>query len=105
MIDDRSELPPPSDVLEALVKVTSSAEFEGAGRLKEFLTYVVTETLDGRGHMILGKRIAQDVYGRRAEHDSETANVEAASSFSPSLAMTEPSACLAILPVSRLRVS
>ena len=63
------------DVLNALEKVLSSKEFEGAGRLKEFLTYVVRESLDGRGHMILGKRIAEDVYGRPMERDNGTANV------------------------------
>lgn len=35
----------------------------------------MTEKLSGRGEKIMGKSIAQDVYGRRAEKDIATANV------------------------------
>ncbi len=63
------------DSLIALERVLASEEFNGADRLKEFLTYVVQESISGRGDKILGKRIAQDVYGRDTSRESETANV------------------------------
>ncbi len=63
------------EIVEALNKALSSEEFDGADRLKDFLTYVVQESVEGRGGEILGKRIAQDVYGRSAAQDSMTANV------------------------------
>jgi len=56
---------------QALNRVLRSSEFANATRLKEFLTYIVTETCGGRGDMILGKTIAQDVYGRGADADGK----------------------------------
>lgn len=63
------------EISEALERVLVSEEFAGADRLKEFLTYIVKETLEDRGDNILGKRIAHDVYGRDKEEDFSTANV------------------------------
>jgi len=56
----------------ALNSVLSSDEFSGADRLKEFLQYVVTEDLAGRGAMLRAKTIAVDVYRRQSgEADAE----------------------------------
>lgn len=46
--------------LEAIV---TSEQLAKAERLKSFLSYVVEEAIAGRSGMILGKTIAQDVYG------------------------------------------
>lgn len=62
-------------VANALHRVVSSKTFAGADRLKEFLQYIVQQSLEGRGDKILGKHIAQDVYGRLSEKDIATANV------------------------------
>lgn len=62
-------------MLDALDRVLASKEFSGADRLRAFLSYVVTESVEGRGDKILGKRIAQDVYERRSQEDIATANV------------------------------
>ena len=51
-------------VRDALERALASPEFVHAKRLREFLSYVVTETLEGRGEQISGRTIAQDVYGR-----------------------------------------
>lgn len=51
-------------ISEALEKVLESPEFSHAKRLREFLNYVVSETLAGRKDQISGRTIAQDVYGR-----------------------------------------
>ncbi|MEP2530689.1 hypothetical protein [Shimia sp.] len=49
---------------DAVSRILTSPEFRQANRLKEFLSYVVTETVDGRGAEISGRTIAQDVYHR-----------------------------------------
>ena len=61
----------PTLIEQALARVLDSDEFANATRLKEFLAYVVKETCAGRGNMILGKNIAQDVYARGADADGK----------------------------------
>lgn len=56
-------------------RILGSTPFENAGRLRDFLTYVVREELAGRGEGIRGKTIAQDVYGRTAEHGADSENI------------------------------
>ncbi|GAA6191179.1 hypothetical protein NBRC116597_10980 [Phaeobacter sp. NW0010-22] len=75
MQDTSPGIPSEADVQDALGRVLSSEVFAGADRLREFLHYIVVENIEGRGDKILGKRIAQDVYGRRSEKDIATANV------------------------------
>lgn len=75
-MDDKSNCNARRHVVEdALKSVCSSSEFRGADRLMEFLTYVVNETLEGRGDDIRGKRIAQDVYATSGVGSAETGNV------------------------------
>ena len=64
-----------SDEFEALIKnalerVLVSSGFEGSPRLQDFLRYIVSETLEGRGADIRGKSVAVDVYGRKLEKDA-----------------------------------
>lgn len=59
----------------ALQTVIASAAFSDANRLKSFLQYIVTETLNGRGSNIRAKRIASDVYGRRPEDGVERESI------------------------------
>ncbi len=54
----------PQNVHDAVARVLRSAEFSHAKRLREFLEYVVSETLAGRKDAISARTIAQDVYGR-----------------------------------------
>ncbi len=54
----------------ALERVLVSSGFEGSPRLQEFLKYIVSETLAGRGADIRGKSVAVDVYGRKLEKDA-----------------------------------
>lgn len=60
-----------AQVEQALNRVLNSPEFSNATRLKEFLSYIVTETCGGRGKFVLGKTIAQDVYGRGVDSDGK----------------------------------
>ena len=62
-------------IVAALSEILASQSFANADRLKSFLEYVVTETLEGRGNTIRGKTIAQDVYARDAVTDGDPENV------------------------------
>lgn len=53
----------------ALTKVVESDVFATSPRLRQFLTYVVEQTLSGHGDRIRGKAIAVEVYGRRLDDD------------------------------------
>lgn len=66
-IDQHVEQPSPDLIREALGRVVSSDEFQASPRLQQFLTYVVEETIAGRGPLIRGKAIAVEVYGRRID--------------------------------------
>lgn len=56
----------------ALGRILASSEFRFAKRLREFLSYVVAESLAGRGDLISGRTVAQDVYQRgQSESDSD----------------------------------
>lgn len=55
-----------------LKRVLESAAFNNVDRLKAFLSYVVTESLAGRGDLIAGKTIAHDVYGRASVDGSDS---------------------------------
>jgi len=66
-IDQQVGQPAPDLVRQALHRVISSAEFQTSPRLQQFLTYIVEETLEGRGAQIRGKAIAVEVYGRRVD--------------------------------------
>ncbi len=63
-IDQDVAPPSPELVRQALQNVVSSVAFQASPRLQQFLTYVVEETLAGRGTQIRGKAIAVEVYGR-----------------------------------------
>lgn len=65
----------PAEVKDALNRVLNSPSFKEAERLKSFLEYIVTETLEGRERQLLGKNIVSDVYGRTSDHDATTVNV------------------------------
>ncbi|MGR3660503.1 MAG: tetratricopeptide repeat protein, partial [Paracoccaceae bacterium] len=60
---------------DALSRVLASDHFERADRLSSFLSYIVEETLAGRGELIRGKTIAMDVYGRDPTSSGKSENV------------------------------
>jgi tetratricopeptide (TPR) repeat protein len=59
----------------ALSRVLASDIFVRADRLQNFLTYIVEETLAGRGDLIRGKTIAMDVHGRDLTTNGQSENV------------------------------
>ena len=54
-----------------LARILASPAFAKSERLRDFLTYIVEESLAGRGELIVGKTIAEDVYGRTPEDGSD----------------------------------
>lgn len=63
-----------------LERIVSSEGFSGSPRLQQLLTYIVTETIEGRADRIKGLSIAQDVYGQvdpEAARTSTVVSVEA----------------------------
>jgi hypothetical protein len=58
--------------LEALLQ---SEAFSTSPRCREFLHYVVTEVLAGRGPNIKERTVAMDVFGRGADFDSQTESI------------------------------
>jgi TolB-like protein len=69
--------PPPDrpttdEAVAALNRVLGSEVFESAGRAREFLTFIVQETLAGRGDRLKGYSIAVQVFERPADFDAQT---------------------------------
>ncbi|UCD58120.1 MAG: hypothetical protein JSV16_03120, partial [Candidatus Hydrogenedentota bacterium] len=55
-----------------LERILDSPEFQATDRQREFLQFVVTETLAGRAQGIKGYTVATRVFGRRADFDQAT---------------------------------
>lgn len=53
-----------------LARILNDPEFEATDRLRHFLSFVVEESLAGRSHLIKGRRIAREVFGRGEEFDA-----------------------------------
>lgn len=60
------------DVLCALERVLSSGNFDASDRNRQFLKYIVEETLEGRNERIKAYTIATSVFGRHASFDPQT---------------------------------
>ncbi len=60
---------------DALTRVLANDRFVRADRLSSFLSYIVEETLAGRGELIRAKTIAMDVYGRDPTSSGQSENV------------------------------
>jgi tetratricopeptide (TPR) repeat protein len=75
--DSRSQVsdPSPDEIRTALGNVVASKVFGGSLRLRNFLIYVVEESLDGRGDKIPAKLISEDVYKRPAGASADSDNV------------------------------
>ncbi|WP_027232741.1 hypothetical protein [Phyllobacterium sp. UNC302MFCol5.2] len=68
---DKQALPTDADVLAQLDRIRSSAEFDVPERARRFLTYVVEETIAGRGNRIKAYSIAMEVFGRESSFDAQ----------------------------------
>jgi TolB-like protein len=64
--------PDPVAVVAALRRVLDSDELRTAPRSRDFLAYVVTETLAGRGHRLKERTVARYALGRTKDFDAVT---------------------------------
>ncbi len=58
-----------------LEAILQSEAFSGSPRCREFLRYVVTETLDGRASHIKERTVAVDVFGKGDDFDSQAESI------------------------------
>ncbi len=63
--------PDPELVRDALASIIASPEFDATDRNRRFLSYVVTEALEGRGDRIKAYTIATEVFGRGPSFDPQ----------------------------------
>ncbi len=64
--------PDPVEVVAALRRILDSVELRTAPRSRDFLAYVVTETLAGRGHRLKERTVARYALGRGKDFDAVT---------------------------------
>lgn len=69
-LDKNNYQPSDDEMRNALARVIASNTFASAPRLQQFLSYLVAETIAGRGDSIKGKAVAVEVYGRKLLGDS-----------------------------------
>lgn len=60
---------PPREILEQLERILGHRDFEATQRMRDFLRFVVEETLSGRRGGLKGKAIAREVFGRGRDFD------------------------------------
>ena len=72
---DRQQEPSQQAVREALTRILASPDFDATDRLRNFLTYVVEETLQGRPSRIKGYNIATSVFGRDESFDAQVDSI------------------------------
>ena len=61
---------PDEAIREQLDRILEHAEFHATGKMRDFLRYVVEETLAGRSERIKGFSIAIEVFGRDSDFDA-----------------------------------
>ena len=67
-----AERPSSDEAAAALTRVLGSKVFESAGRAREFLRFIVQETLAGRGDRLKGYSIAVEVFERPTDFDAQS---------------------------------
>ena len=62
--------PPAQEVLGGLERILGSRDFDGSPRSRDFLRFIVEETLTGRPEGLTQAAIAVRVFGRRTDFDA-----------------------------------
>ncbi|RVK42277.1 hypothetical protein CN160_31565, partial [Sinorhizobium meliloti] len=71
-VDPTTALPTEAEVLAQLDRIRFSTEFDAPERARQFLAYVVGETIAGRADRIKAYSIATEVFGRDSSFDAQT---------------------------------
>jgi adenylate cyclase len=69
---DQAPAPAVEKIQQQLQRILISPEFHATERQREFLQFVVAETIAGRDHEIKGYTVATQVFGRREDFDQAT---------------------------------
>ncbi|TXR46340.1 hypothetical protein FVA77_25620, partial [Phyllobacterium endophyticum] len=64
VVQEAGSGPTDADIIQQLDRIRSSIDFDVPERARQFLAYVVGETLAGRANRIKAYSIAVEVYGR-----------------------------------------
>jgi adenylate cyclase len=67
----RSSLPPEDEIRKELALIVASERFVRSPRMKDLFSYLVEESLQGRGNRIKAFTIAQEVFGRDEKFDQQ----------------------------------
>jgi len=65
----------PEQVKRQLARICESPQFRAAGRIRDFLVFIVTESLVGHGHQIKEYSIATSVYARSPSFDPKVDSI------------------------------
>jgi TolB-like protein len=74
-VEDGGSAGATGDVAEALAAVLASEPFQRSPRSRDFLAYVVTETLEGRGDRLSERTVARGALGRGPDFDGSADSV------------------------------
>ena len=69
---EQNPAPAAEKIQQQLQRILASPEFEATDRQREFLQFVVTETIAGRVNEIKGYTVATQVFGRKEDFDQAT---------------------------------
>jgi len=69
---EQNPAPAAEKIQQQLQRILASPEFQATDRQREFLKFVVTETLAGRSYEIKGYTVATRVFGRKEDFDQAT---------------------------------
>jgi TolB-like protein len=69
-VETGGAVPPTKAVLDELDKLLASGDFDASPRSRDFVRYIVEETLAGRGEDLTQTSIATRVFGRRDDFDA-----------------------------------
>ena len=64
-------MPTAGEVREELGRILADVAFSGSKRFQRFLTFLVEESLAGRGDSLKAYTIAMEVFGRKADFDPQ----------------------------------
>jgi hypothetical protein len=71
MVDENNK-PTPEAIRRQLDRILQNPDFKGSEKQRDFIAFVVNETLSGRASQIKGYTIAVTVYGRKEAFDPQT---------------------------------
>ena len=69
---EQNPAPADEEIQKQLRRILGSPEFQATDRQRDFLQFVITETIAGRDQEIKGYTVATQVFGRKDDFDQAT---------------------------------